>query len=96
MAQQIIKVYLVIQEQVLLRIYQCLAIKGRNYVGGVGYQYNGTVKWVYNTQGVEALGSHAGGIIGLVEHGTLYSAYNRGEIIANSYAGGCRLFIFRY
>ncbi|MDY3195478.1 MAG: hypothetical protein RBQ95_01350, partial [Paracholeplasma sp.] len=65
------------------------SVKGLNRVGGiVGEQNSGTLRNVYNTATIEAAGSYAGGITGLLERATLSGAYNRGEVIATSYAGG--------
>jgi hypothetical protein len=82
-------------------VYNLADVNGVSYLGGIsGYVYTGYIQEVYNMGDVKASGSHAGGIAGYI-HGrygglVITNTYNRGEILANSNAGGLVGYVYNY
>ena len=82
-------------------VYNLANVTGTNYVGGiVGYTLSGNVRESFNNGKVIATGSHAGGIVGYISGSSgrvvVTNTYNRGEVIATSYAGGLVGYVYHY
>ncbi|MFA7075621.1 MAG: InlB B-repeat-containing protein, partial [Candidatus Izemoplasmatales bacterium] len=75
-------------------VYNLANMSGLNYIGGiVGWANAGTIRQVYNVGDITGRNSQAGGIVGRTQGATaakvyISNTYNRGEVIALSYAGG--------
>ena len=66
------------------------SVNGKNNVAGiVALQSSGTIKNVYNTANITAVGNYAAGIVGNVTNsGIVTNAFNKGKVLANDYAYG--------